>query len=311
MKVAVTGANGFVGRAIVEAIERKGYKARAIVRAHTDPYTSNAKASETVRCNDLLTDPLEPMLANCDAVINCAARVHITKREDEGSWPLYERMNSDFPCDLAGAARRTGATRFIQISSVAAIGSSQQQGHVLSDASHARPDKLYGKSKLAADERLAKMSDDRMTIVSLRPPAVYGPGVGAWFAMLAKAARYAAPLPLASMENARSFIFVRNLAEAVVATLASAADGAFVVTDHDPIPVRQLYGDMLAFYGKPDTMWHCPSRLVRMLARSALGTRASSLTEDARYDGSRFFQTFRYKPSVPYAAGLAKTLATL
>ena len=310
MKVAVTGANGFVGREVVKRLAEKGHETRAICRSHGANADQTTAATETVFCGDLRSDPLPPLIEGCDGVVNCAARVHVTEREGVDSRPLYDAMNVDLPCRLAEAARSVGARRFVQISSVAAFGPPGDAA-IVTDATPPRPVTLYGKSKHAADERLGAMSDRELSIVSLRPPAVYGPGVGAWFAKLATAARSGMPLPLAAMTNARSFIHVRNLADAVVAALNSEETGAFIVTDGPPVPVSQLYGDMLAFYGKPDLRWPLPPALVRLLARIALGARAESLTEDARYDGSRFADTFGFAPSVAYPEGLSETLTSL
>ena len=266
-------------------------------------------AGEVRSIGNLLEADLERAVEGAHAVVNCAARVHVTGREDPAIARLaYDKMNHRFAVELADAARRTGAARYVQLSSVAAVTATTAPGEVCRDEAEAAPTTPYGQSKLAADRALRTRDGKGFTTVSLRPPAVYGPGVGAFFARLMKAARMGVPLPIGRICNARSFIFRENLADAVAAAVAAQETGSYIVTDSEPISTARLYRALLALAGHPDRVWSWPTAPVRILARAALRGRATSLLGNAAYDGSRFAETFGWKAATGMDEGLRLTM---
>ena len=303
--VAVTGANGFVGRAVTTALAREGWNVRALVRS----VVAVPNAGQVRSVGNLMEADLERALEGCDAVVNCAARVHVTGRENPAiARSAYDRMNYRFAVELAEAARLAGASRYVQLSSVAAVTATTAPGEVCRDDTTPAPTTLYGQSKLAADLALRTLDGDEFSTVSLRPPAVYGPGVGAFFARLIKAARMGIPLPIGSIRNARSFIFSDNLADAVAAAVGTHETGSFIVTDSEPVSTAWLYRALLSLAGRPDRVWSWPAAPVRVLARTALQGRATSLLGNAAYDGSRFTAAFGWKPETGMADGLRATM---
>jgi nucleoside-diphosphate-sugar epimerase len=294
VKVAVTGASGFVGRAVVEALARTGHHPVAITRGQS---------------GDLLAADLAPLFEGCDAVVNCAARVHVMQREDPiTAERAFHAMNAELPVRMATVAKACGVRRFVQLSSVAAI-SSISPGHAsISDNSSAQPESPYGRAKRAADEALATMSDDAMTTVSLRPPAIYGPGVGAFFAMLMRAAKLGLPLPVGHIHNGRSFAFVDNIADAAVAAVQHSATGPHIVTDSPPISTADLYRRLLTLYGHGDRVWNWPAPIIATAAKLLLRSRAQSFIGSAAYDGSRFAETFGWQPPTSMDEALALTV---
>jgi len=215
MRLFVTGARGFLGRAIVCAGKDAGH---TMIAASRDGGTVDG-AAQTLATGDLGENAAQLDLTGIDAVINCAARVHVLKREDPAhAKSEYDRLNTQMPLALARNARSSGVRRFVQISSVAAIASTSgdTDGDVLDDTSEPTPSTYYGKSKLAADLAIADIASGDFTVTSLRPPAIYGPDVGAWFAMLARSARAGIPLPVGAIRNRRSFAYVGNVAQAAI-----------------------------------------------------------------------------------------------
>ncbi|MXO86776.1 NAD-dependent epimerase/dehydratase family protein [Altererythrobacter aurantiacus] len=306
MRIAVTGAAGFVGGAIVEQAVTSGLKVRAIVR-DTHPA---GHADEYVACGDLLTADPVPLVHGCEAVIHCAARVHRTRREDRAAGvSSYKSMNVDLPVRLAKAARAHGVRNFVQISSVAALASSTPVGMVYGDHTQPRPATPYGKSKLAADEALLALATNEFVVTCLRPPAVIGPGVGAWFALLLKAAARGLPLPLGSIDNRRNFIAVENLADAALTAATAETSGAFIVTDSQPVSTGELYRRLLKGFGFRDRVWNWPAAPVRLAAAAALGRRSESLLGNAAFDGTRFAHQFDWSPPVAFERSLEGTIA--
>lgn len=305
MRILVTGATGFLGRAIVAAGAAAGHHMIAASRAGAHvPGAADLQAS-----GDLAEGVGALDLGGVDAVVNCAARVHVTSREDpHAAEAAYTAMNAEMPVALAIAAREAGARCFIQISSVAAIASLTPPGAVYDDATPPAPTSPYGRAKLAADEALAELEGPEFTVISLRPPAIYGPGVGAWFAKLMWAARVGLPLPVGSIDNRRSFAFVGNVADAVVASLGLLQSGSFIVSDSLPISTAALYSRLVALHGHGERVWAWPEPLIRLPARLVLGDRADSLLGSAAFDGSRFAREFRWKPRVDMDEALRLTL---
>lgn len=119
-------------------------------------------------------------------------------------------MNVDVTRGLAQLGAACGLRRFVFASSSKVFGSSSPAGVELDDYSKTQPDTPYGASKLNAEQALDEVAvRTNLSCVSLRPPAVYGPGVRAFFAMLINSVRTGLPLPLGSVDNKRSFIYVR------------------------------------------------------------------------------------------------------
>lgn len=294
MKVAVIGASGFVGKAVVAALARDGHHPLAMTRGQS---------------GDLLTANLAPLFEGCDAVVNCAARVHVMQREDPATAEhAFHAMNTDLPVRMAAAAKQCGVRRIVQLSSVAAISSMSPANAPIGDDSVAQPESSYGRSKRAADEALAAISDDTMSIVSLRPPAIYGPGVGAFFAMLMRVAQIGVPLPVGSIDNRRSFAFVGNIADAVVRATEGTASGPYILTDSAPISTADLYRRLLTLYGHGDRVWNWPAPIIATAAKLLLRSRAQSFIGSAAYDGSRFAETFGWQPPTSMDEALALTV---
>lgn len=300
MRILVTGASGFLGRAIVAAGADAGHHMIAVNRAGTQV----PGAAEVQACGDLLAGVGAIALDGVDCVVNCAARVHVTTREDPASADAaYLLMNVERPVELALRARAAGVRSLIQISSVAAIASQTSPGETLGDDSTPHPVSPYGRAKLLADQRLAELAREDFAVISLRPPAIYGPGVGAWFAMLLRAASHGIPLPVGAISNRRSFAFVGNVADAVLCAARAGIgespslvrSGSFTLADSLPLSTADLYRKLLALHGFSDRAWRWPAPLMTAAAHLVLGERAASLTGDAAFDGSRFAREFDWQ----------------
>lgn len=303
--VAVTGAAGFVGRAVVAHLAGSGRHVRAITR--NEPTID--EATETIAAGDLLAADWGPLVQGCDAIVHCAARVHVLKREDPTQAEIdYREMNAELPVRLAERAKAAGLRHFVQLSSAAAIASRSAPGETITDDTPPRPTSPYGRSKLEADRRLLDLASDNFHVVSLRPPAVFGPGVGAFFARFDRAARSGLPMPLGRIANRRSFVYAGNLADAVACALAGSRSGAWLLTDSAPVATADLYRRLLALHGFGDRVWHWPSWSVWTVARLMLRHRADSLLGDAAYDGRRFSSDFNWIAPIPLDEALRYTV---
>jgi nucleoside-diphosphate-sugar epimerase len=235
MRVLVTGASGFVGRALVIALATSGHEVRAATRRRLGPF--DFPAGVEIMPHADLASPIDwlPLLANVDAVVHLAGIAHVGSDVPDA---LYDRVNHVATAELAAAANRTGVQRFVFVSSVRAQ-SGPIADHVLTEADEPRPTDAYGRSKLAA-EAAVRASDVPFAI--LRPVLIYGPGVKGNFAALAQLASLPLPLPFGSFHNKRSLLSNDNLVAATEFVLRDCASSGetYLVADPEPVSLAEI-----------------------------------------------------------------------
>ena len=186
----------------------------------------------------------------CSAVVHLAAIAHRSaSRED------LQRVNVDHAAETARKAAALGA-RFVFLSSVKVHGEASEAP--FRDDSPIAPQDRYAESKARAEEALRSIPGLRLAV--LRPPLVYGPGVKANFLALVKAVARGWPLPLASVDNRRSLIYVGNLAAAILECLER--EGTFLVSDGAPISTAQLCRELGTALGRPARLFAFPPGLL-------------------------------------------------
>lgn len=268
MHVLVTGATGFVGSHLVPLLLAQGHRVRAAVRT---PGATVAGA-ETVAVGDLGPDTdWSAALAGIDAVAHLAARVHVMR--DKATDPLAEfrQVNTAGTRRLAEAAAGAGIRRFVYISSIKAV-VDESRDRAVDARTPAEPHSPYGRSKREAEEALAEIAaGSALEPVVLRPPLVYGPGVGGNFRTLMTLIRRGVPLPLGRVENRRSLLYVGNLADAIAVCLdhPDAPGRSFLLSDGLPLPTRDLVERLAAHLGRPARLWDVPPELLALAARLA------------------------------------------
>jgi nucleoside-diphosphate-sugar epimerase len=196
------------------------------------------------------------------------------------------------------------------MSSVKAVGERSGQ-QPLDDRAIPVPGDDYGRSKLRAEQLLAELaSEARMSIVSLRPPLIYGPGVGANFLALLRAADTPLPLPLGGVVNARTLIFVENLADAVGAVLdGPAISGVWLVSDDSTFSTSELIRECRRLLNRSPMLYPVPQGILRFVAeRIGKGAAIERLIGSLAIDSSGFRTTFRWQPPASPREGLEKTI---
>jgi nucleoside-diphosphate-sugar epimerase len=305
-RVLVTGAGGFVGRAVVADLAAAGRPVRAQLRRPAPL----PEAAEAVRIEEIATADWRPALRGVDAVIHLAARVHAAGAEAADE-PAFMAANRDATARLAAAAAESGVRRLVFASSVKAMGESSPPGGALDEAAPCRPADPYGRSKRAAELRLAEIAaGSRLEIVVLRPPLVYGPGVGANFRRLLRAVDRGLPLPFGLVRNRRSLVHRGNLASALIAALdhPAAAGATFLVADGPPWSTPELIRLIAAALGRPARLLPVPPALLAAAGRLAgRGAAVERLLGDLAVDDRRLRTRLGWAPPVAPAAGLAAT----
>ena len=305
MKIAVTGANGFVGRALITRLSNGPHAAIPLVR--------KAFGLRGERVGDVLGDPAN-LLAGAEAVIHLAARVHVMHDEGDDALSRFRAVNVAGTLCLARAALDAGIRRFVFVSSVKAQGETTSgRGPYRADEAPS-PEDPYGISKRETEDGLRDLCrGSPMELVIVRPPLVYGPGVGGNFATMVRWVERGIPLPLGrATMNRRSLIAVENLADFLLfaATEASAAGGTFLISDGEDVSTAGLLKAIGEAAGKPARLVSVPVGLLRkalrLIGRGAEGDR---LLGDLQIDTSEACD-LGWVPPVSMAEQLRRTVPT-
>lgn len=308
VRVAVTGASGFVGSALVDRLAEDGQQVIALSR---NPAKVPANA-EWRPMADLSEDrDRGDELRGAGVVVHCAARVHVMR--DKAADPLesFREINRRGTMSLAKAASLEGVRHFIFVSSIKVNGEHTRPGHPFAPQDAAKPQDPYGLSKAEAEADLREIGHETgMTITIVRPVLVYGPGVRANFAALAKLARSGLPIPLGSVENRRSLIYLGNLVDLLAKLVSGELPGGrvYLPSDGDPVSTAQLVGMMARAQARPARIIPFPTKLMRILARS-LGRAdvAERLLGDLEVD-SRHLNALGWSPPYSTDEGVRCTL---
>jgi nucleoside-diphosphate-sugar epimerase len=310
--VLVTGATGFVGRALCAQLHYQGWGVRASVRRLNS--LGNTDASE-VMVGDLDGDTdWSVAVAGASAVVHLAARVHVMN--DQASNPLIEfrRVNVLGTLRLARQAAQAGAKRFVYISSIKALGEVTQPGEPYTEVSPTQPSDAYGISKQEAEQGLRELAAQTgLEVVIIRPPLVYGSGVKANFAALMRAIQRGLPLPLGSVHNARSLVGIDNLVDFIATCLLhpEAANQTFMVSDGKDLSTTGLIRAMAQAADVSPRLLPVPVWALRAAA-SLLGKRegVKRLCGNLQVDITKARTVLHWTPPVTVGEGLRRSMAT-
>lgn len=307
-RILVTGAGGFVGRALCAALRQDKLPCIAAVRRAEG---GNGIAEE-IAVGDLGPDTdWQAALQGIDCVVHLAARTHVL--DDRSPDPLaeYRRINVAVTRKLAQQAARSGVRRFVFLSSVKVNGESTTS-QPFSERDEPRPEDAYGISKREAEEVLRTIgSETGMEIVILRPPLVYGPGVKGNFLRLLNAVARGVPLPLASIDNRRSLVYVGNLVDAIITCIhaPAAAGRIFLVSDGEDLSTPELIRRLATAMGRRPRLLPCPPALLALAAR--LFSREAAfrrLSGSLAVDISALQQTLHWQPRYSTNQGFSATV---
>jgi nucleoside-diphosphate-sugar epimerase len=311
LSVVVSGASGFVGRAVSSAIIERGGAVIGLVRR---PQTASRGVQECVLAADNFADVEErwPQDRRYDAVIHLAARVHLMQDNAIDPLAAYRETNVAGTLRIARAAHAAGVRRLVFVSSVKALADSDP-GRPLRESDEPAPTDPYGISKLEAERALlAYGRQTGLEIVIVRPPLVYGPGVRANFLQLMRAIAAGIPLPLGAIAARRSLVFVENLASALIecATNPRAVNETFHVADSRDLSVTELAQTLAEQLNAPRRLVPVPASWLQLAGRlTGRSPQVERLIGNLRLDSTRLRQVLSWQPPCTIEQGLAETAA--
>ncbi len=266
MRIAITGASGFVGRGLCATLVRRGHAVVALARR---PLASPGTGITPVTASLEDVPALANAMAGADAVVHLAARVHVMHEHAADPQRAFRQVNVEGTRAVLSAAAAAGVGRFVLLSSVKVHGEESERAYT-EDAPF-RPGDAYARSKVEAEELVASTwrGVDGWTV--LRPPLVYGPGVAGNFRRLLRLADLAGrvPLPLGGLSNRRSLVGLGNLCDAIATCAAHplAAGRAFLVADASPVSTSSLLEHLGRALRRPVRLLPCPEWLLVRFAR--------------------------------------------
>ena len=308
--ILVTGANGFVGRALIGALLKAGHSVRAALRQRTGD-EERMLGCDWVEVGDIRVNPeWRNALAGCDVVVHLAARAHVLRDEYREPIVEYRRVNVAASETLARAAAGAGVRRLVFLSSIGVNGKATPD-RPYSEADIPNPHDAYATSKWEAELALAAVARATgMELVVVRSPLVYGPGVRANFLRLLKLVDARLPLPFASVANRRSIIYIGNLADALLKCVErdEAAGQTFLISDGEDVSTPELIRRIAKALGVRPNLRPFPPRWLRWLAALA-GRReeANRLLNSLRVDPAHIRRCLGWAPPVSMSEGLRKT----
>lgn len=289
MRVAVTGASGFVAGALLRHLRKSGCQVRGVSRGHCAD--TSVAADWRQLSPESGHESWVKALDGVDVLVHCAARVHQMDDRPGQALADYRRVNRDFTLELARASLEAGVKRFVFLSTVKVNGEEQLAGSPPYRADDIpAPVDDYGRSKLEAELGLSELLAGReMEWVVVRPVLVYGPGVGGNFAHMLGVLMKPWPLPLAAIDNRRSLLALDNLVDFVgLCTYhPDAVNRVWMISDDTPISTGALLSRLNTYLPGRACLFRAPSGLLRTGAQLlGKGSQASRLFGSLVVDSS-------------------------
>jgi len=293
-RVFVTGATGFVGRTVIQALRAEGYVVRCLVRRGSERDLRGVEAIERVEGDVLSPQTLEEGMAGCDAVVHLVGII----REHVPTNTTFYRVHVQGTGNVVAAAASVGVRRYIHMSALGAREGARSR---------------YHQTKWAAEEAVHACS---LPWTIVRPSVIYGRGDG-FVSLLVWVVRRLPVVPLIGGGRLQP-VPVEQVAQGVARALSrpSAVKQTYEVGGPDRVTLGELVDLIGKVLGRRRILkFNVPRVVVRVATRALHRLPYFPLTpdqllmleEDNVCDPAPFFSTFGLAP-LPLATGLRQLL---
>lgn len=313
IKICLTGVTGFIGSKLLIQLLKLSHEVFSPVRNLDSNlfYSHKNLKLFQFRYKENKTDYSE-LLKQSDIVIHCAARVHVMKMTEKETLLKYRMVNVDETLNLAKQAALYRVKRFIFLSSVKVNGEETLGEASFEYNDKSKPQDAYAISKWEAEQALIQLSKQTgLEVVIIRAPLVYGEGVKGNFLSLLDLVYKQIPLPLANINNLRSFIGLDNLIDLIICCInhPKAAGKIFLVSDTEDISTPSLIKKMSIFMKKPSKLFPIPIAIIKLGGRLiGKSLEINRLLGSLRINSSYACEQLGWKPPFSLDKGLEKTV---
>jgi len=301
--ILVTGASGFVGRAITNHLLRIGKNISTVSRVKRDIVLS---------INEFLIDGMSSKnnwkdeLLGVNAIIHLAAVAHNNSNDPD----YINEVNVNGTVNLARQAAKAGVKRFIFISSIGVLGNNTTNTLPFDEHSNAAAHSQYAQSKLDAEIALLKIAKEtELEVVIIRPVLVYGEGAPGNFGKLVKLVQKVPFLPFALCCNKRSFISVDNLVDLISTCIdhPKAKNEIFCISDGNDVSIREFTDGIAMGLNKKLIQLPIPVYTLRFLGEiMGKSEPIEQLVGDLQVDSSKARQLLDWNPPFTMTETLSK-----
>ena len=310
-KILITGATGFVGRALFKNLKsKKKYLAHLTTRTNQEELFEGGKVFNIgeIDSNTNWNDALDGV----DCIVHCAARAHTTENKQTVLLNAYRRINVDGTRNLAKQAVAIGIKRFIFLSSIKVNGEETIATKSFKYNDISQPEDAYGITKWEAEQALLEISKQTgLEVVIIRPPLVYGEGVKGNFLRLLDIVYKQIPLPFAKINNLRSFVGLDNLIDLIICCIEHPKAGGktFLVSDGEDLSTTDLIRKLSKFMNKSPRLFQFPQLIIQLTARLVgKSLEVKRLLGSLRIDNSYAREILGWSPVLSLDESLAKTV---
>jgi len=260
MKILLTGATGFIGKALVSELIQQNFNVSIAVRQKSNLFPDEVK--QFIVGNFENNPDFSASLSEVDCVIHIAGKAHVIDKVKASALDEFRKINTELTLDLAKQAVTAGVERFVFLSSIGVNGNQNNQPFLEIDTPN--PQEPYALSKYEAEQGLLKLAkNSSLEVVIIRPPLVYGNNAPGNFARLIQwaGAKIILPLPLGAVNNVRSLIAIDNLVSFIITCSLhpKAANEIFIISDDDNLSTTQLLKKISMAFNKKHCYFLFPS----------------------------------------------------
>lgn len=306
-RVLITGASGFIGRALCIDAAARGFAVGAVTRSPCElPAGIDGLVVGSV---DESTDWQAVLSRGYDVIVHLAARVHVMRDDALDPLAQFRRVNVQGTVNLARQAAAAGVRRFVFISSIGVNGN-ETFDRPFTAQDRVAPHSAYAVSKHEAELALQALAlQSGLEVVIVRPPLVHGPDAPGNFGALMRWLRRGMVLPLGAIHNQRSLVGLDNLTDLLITCIAhpGAANQTFLVSDGQDVSTTELLRRMGQAMGRPARLLALPAGCLT-LAAALLGRRvmAQRLCGSLQVDIEKTRQLLGWRPPLTLEQGLKK-----